>query len=72
MTRKQFEKAAIRAAERALKVPAGWWGTWQHVCGPNGAEVRFARGGHWVLRHKGKIVSKHDSRAFAIVKGRKL
>lgn len=72
MTRKDFETKAIREAEKKLGVPAGWWGTWRHVRGPNGAEVKFAASGAWVLRQSGAIVSKHDSRAFAIGKGKNL
>lgn len=72
MTRKDFETKAIREAEKKLGVPAGWWGTYRHVHGPNGAEVKFAQNGAWTLRQNGAIVSKHDSRAFAINKGKKL
>jgi hypothetical protein len=73
-TRKDFERKAIREAERKLGVPAGWWGDYQHVRGPRGVAVRFAasRGGHWILRQRGAIVSRHDSRAVAIRKGAKL
>lgn len=67
----KFVAKTVREAERKLQVPAGWWGTWRRVRGPNGAEVVFT-GKCWVLRHKGALVSKHDSRSFAIAKGRKL
>ena len=40
MTRKIWEKKVIREAERALGVPAGWWGAWRDVFGPGGAHVR--------------------------------
>lgn len=72
MTRKEFEKKAIREAEKTLGVPEGWWGNWRHVQGPKGVEVKFLAGGGWALKQKGKIVSKHDSRSFAIGKGKKL
>ena len=29
MTRRIWEKKTIREAERALGVPAGWWGAWR-------------------------------------------
>jgi hypothetical protein len=67
----RFCAKAVREAERRLQVPPGWWGTWLHVQGPNGVAVRFA-GNAWILRQNGVIVSKHDSRPFAISKGRKL
>lgn len=70
--RKEFEKKAIREAEKALGVPEGWWGDYRHVRGPKGVEVRFLAGGGWSLRQNGKLVSKHDSRPFAINKGKKL
>lgn len=71
MTRQQFEVTALRRAEQALGLPSGWWGNYSDVEGPNGVRVRFSRS-CWVLRQHGKIISKHDSRAFAIAKGRKL
>jgi hypothetical protein len=74
MTRDEFERQAIREAERRLGVPAGWWGDYRHVRGPRGIEIRFvrSRGGHWVLRQRGEIVSRHDWRAGAIRKAVKL
>lgn len=73
-TRKQFEQKAIREAERRLRVPPGWWGTYQHVRGPKGVEVRRIGGigSGWRLKQHGKAVSLHDSRSFAISKGSRL
>lgn len=72
MTRKQFEAKAIREAERKIEVPPGWWGTWREAHGPRGVLVRALRGHGWILRQHGAVISKHDSRAFAISKGKKL
>ena len=72
MTRKDFEKKAILDAERRLGVPPGWWGTWKKVHGPKGIVVRAMAGLGWSLRQNGALVSKHDSRAFAISKGKRL
>lgn len=75
MTRAEFTVFAIKAAERALQVPPGWWGTWRDVT--NGIErVRLSRDA-WVLsttrgqgtRSRARVISRHDSRAFAISKG---
>lgn len=71
MTREQFIRHALREAERKLSVPAGWWGHWREVHSPSGhVVVRFAAG-HWVLRVRGALVSKHDSRRFAITKAKR-
>ena len=72
MTRQQFIDKATRVAERDLGIPAGWWGTWRDVYGPGGIRVSFMASGGWHLTQRGKSVSKHDSRAFAITKARKL
>lgn len=72
MTRKEFEAKAIREAEKALGVPAGWWGTWRDVRGPRGVRVRYSGRFTWTLSQRGKRISKHDSRSFAITKARKL
>lgn len=70
MTRAQFMARAIHDAEKRLQIPAGWWGTWKDVT--NGkVRVNFT-GSCWRLRHNGKLISKHDSRSFAISKGEKL
>jgi hypothetical protein len=34
--------------------------------------VRALRGHGWILRQHGAVISKHDSRAFAISKGKRL
>lgn len=73
MTRKQFLEKAARAEERRLKIPAGWWGGYTDIRGPNGERVRFsAHGRYWLITFNGGQVSRHDSRAFAISKARKL
>ena len=72
VNRKQFEAKAIREAERKLQVPPGWWGTWKEVHGPAGIVVRALPGYGWSLKQNGATVSKHDSRAFAIAKGRRI
>ena len=70
MTRKDFETKAIRAAERTLHLPRGWWGTYSAIYSPGGlVTVRFS-GRCWVVRCDGRIVSKHDSRFGAIKKAR--
>lgn len=72
MTRKEFEKKAIRAAEKTLHLPAGWWGSWRDFRSPDMVRVRFSRD-HWrVLDRLGNIVSKHDNRSGAIVKAKKV
>lgn len=72
MTRQQFIDKATRAAERKLLIPFGWWGTWQDVHGPAGQRVRFSRS-YWVVSsaHRG-VISRHDSRAGAIAKAKRL
>lgn len=78
MTYPEFVAKTIRAAERELQVPVGWWGTWRDVT--NGKErVRLSRNA-WILsttrgqgtRSRAVVVSRHDSRAFAIAKARKV
>ena len=72
MTRKQFEAKAIREAERMLGVPAGWWGTWQHVQGPGNVHVRHGFSNRWTIRQGTVLVSRHDSRSGAIAKASRL
>lgn len=70
MTRAQFIVKATREAERNLRIPPGWWGTWNDVT--NGAaRVKFS-GSCWTVSIRGKRISRHDSRAFAISKARAL
>lgn len=70
MTRDEFIEKATRVAEYALQIPAGWWGVYRDVT--NGiARVRFSRD-CWVVSLDGKVVSRHDSRSFAIGKAAKL
>ena len=71
-SRREFVAKSVRAAERRLGVPAGWWGTWKHVRSPYGnVEVKFS-GGCWTIRHRDKTVSCLISRSFAIKKAVKL
>jgi hypothetical protein len=68
----EFEKRAIRKAQRSLGIPDGWWGTREIVEGPGGVRVSWTRNGVWIIRVYGKIISKHNSRSFAIAKAKKL
>jgi hypothetical protein len=71
VTRDEFRARAVRAAERELDVPAGWWGTWRDVT--NGAvRVRFTRGEAWEVSCAGMRISIHDRREGAIRKASKL
>lgn len=69
MTREKFIDSAVREAERKLGVPAGWWGTYRDVRGPGGRRVYFGNG--WAVSIRGKVISRHDSRAGAIAKARR-
>lgn len=74
MTREQFIAKATRNAERHLRIPPGWWGTYRDVRGPGGRRVRFGqmngcRG--WIVSVGGKTISGHSSRPSAIAKARK-
>lgn len=71
MTRAEFLERAARAEEQRLRIPAGWWGTYQDVRGPNGERVLFS-GGAWSVSRGGARVSRHDSRQSAINKARRL
>jgi hypothetical protein len=52
------------------EVPKGWTGKWRDArCGS--VRVFFSAGG-WTLQQHGKRVSRHDSRNYALAKGRKL
>jgi len=71
VSRAQFVAKAIRTAERALGVPAGWWGAYVDVRGPGGRRVQFGQmhGSRcWVVSVNGKRISGHDSRIGAIAK----
>jgi hypothetical protein len=70
VTREQFTARAVRDAERALQVPPGWWGVWRDVT-DGIARIHFSSGG-WTVSVRGKRVSRHDSRTFAISKARRL
>ena len=72
MTRHEFEKHAIRIAERNLGVPPGWWGNYADVHGPAGERVYKVRGSSgWAVSLRSKVISRHDSRSYAIAKARK-
>jgi len=73
MKREEFVKKAVRAAERKLKIPSGWWGTFADVHGPRGIHVKFSASRTcWVIYQHGDRVSLHDSRDWAILKAKKL
>lgn len=70
MTRDEFVLKSVRAAEREISVPSGWWGTYRDVT--NGiARVRFSRD-CWVISTDGKVVARHGSRECAIRKAASL
>lgn len=70
MTLSEFTKRALRAEQQRLRIPPGWWGTYQDVT--NGTvRVRFT-GSCWRISCAGMTISRHDSRDFAISKARKL
>ena len=72
MTRKQFEERAIRSKEQLLGIPCGWWGTYNDVTDGSRRVHRSRGGGTWIVSLDGKIVSRHDSRCFAIRKAARL
>jgi len=73
MTRKEFEAKAIRREEQRLGMPPGWWGTYTKLFGPGRVIVAKSMGSWvWVVRVGSLIVSKHDSREYAIRVARKL
>lgn len=69
MTREHFVARAVRDEERRLDLPVGWWGTYREIYGPDGIRVRFS-GQAWVVRSGDLIVSRHDSRHYAITKAK--
>lgn len=71
MTRREFERRAIRQAEKDARLPTGWFGTYRHAQSGTGVDVKWMRD-HWNVYDGVKIVSKHDSREFAIKKARRL
>ena len=73
MTRAQFEDRAIREAEIRLGIPVGWWGRYNDVYGPGGEHVyKAGKTFVWTVSLRGRLVSRHDSRAYAIAKARKV
>lgn len=71
MTRRQFIERAVRDAERFLGIPAGWWGKYHDVTN-GGVRVHFTSHRFWRVSIRGRKVSDHDSRAFAIRKAARL
>ena len=72
MTRKEWEARTIRAEEKSLGVPAGWWGIYDDLHSPRGVRVKFS-GRFWTVRDgKGDVAGQYDSRAYAIKKARSL
>lgn len=70
MTLREFERKAIKAARTRLEIPNGWWGEWSDIT--NGV-VRVKRNGLvWTIVRRGKVISRHDSRTFAIAKARRI
>mgnify|MGYP001561976165 CR=1 FL=1 len=40
---------------------------------PNGTRVWYSVRGYWIIRNRaGKVVSRHDSREYAVTKARKM
>lgn len=77
MTRDEFVAMVVRQAEKKLRLPPGWWGTWHMVQGPEGETVEFAasRGAFrgnldWVAKVDKFLVGKYDSRDRAISKAK--
>ncbi len=47
--------------------------TYRHVVLPNGTYVRWSRLGYWYICNRaGGLISRHDSREYAIRKARKM
>lgn len=70
MTRKEWETKTLRAEEKALGVPPGWWGNYHDVRSPRGVRVKFS-GRWWIVRNPpGVILSRHGSRSVAIRKAK--
>lgn len=73
MTRAKFIEKAVRAAERTLDIPAGWWGTYLKIDGPRGERVRFSQTwSEWSVVNRDGRKSWHDGRAAAIRAARKV
>lgn len=68
MTEKQWIKKVLRAEQKRLKIPEGWWGTWRDICGPHGVRVRLSSGGFnvWTVRKYNKKIFVGESRAYAL------
>lgn len=81
-SRAAFIAWAARTTETREAIPKGWWGHYNDVRGPRGVRmhcmgnargwIRSASCSIWVLSVHGRVVSKHDSRKFAMSKARLL
>lgn len=67
-----FLAKAVRAAEKELRIPAGWWGTYRDVRGPGGVRVRNAGDRRWTVRIGAALVRTYETRAGAIRAAQKL
>lgn len=72
MTYEQFVARAVREAELKIRAPAGWWGNWRDIASADGRVRVLFSASEWRIRLDDKLVSKHDSRDFAIRKAAKL
>jgi hypothetical protein len=70
MTRAQFVAMAVKAAERQLGVPPGWWGTWRDVTDGT-VRVRWT-GQWWRISCAGIEIGRGDSRPNSIARARKM
>jgi hypothetical protein len=67
----KFAARAVRELERHESLPRGWVGGWRDACSPGGYRVHFSAGA-WTLSFRGGRVSRHESRAGALLKAKKL
>ncbi len=72
MTRKTFEQRAIRAEERRLHLPAGWWGTYCDNYGPHGERVLLTGHHRWSVTLNRKRIGVYENREAALRKARRL
>lgn len=70
MTKREFAFKALRAYERHLGIPFGWWGTYRDFTN-GGLRVLFGST-TWTLSARGKVISRYDSRAGAINRARRM
>ena len=65
MTRDQFVARAVRGVEKAIAVPAGWWGTFTDVRSPRGVRVHV-RGVRWLVTGRALPTEGFDLRSDAM------